>query len=102
MLVHTYTKSCHWFIELLLFLSIRTRRFNSVLQIFICLNREDTEIYLRQGSDSEEEQVDEDDEEEKKELESFKEFLNNQKVKREQQKHSTLPSWGNQGIDNPS
>lgn len=56
--------------------------------------REDTEIYLRQGSDTDEEQeqVDEDDEEEKNELESFKEFLNNQKVKREQQRHSTLPS----------
>lgn len=68
--------------------------FNCILIIFLFLNREDTEIYLRQGSDTEEEeeQVDEDDEEEKKELESFKEFLNNQKVKREQQRHATLPS----------
>lgn len=72
-------------------------RFYHIIQIFFFLNREDTEIYLRQGSDSEEdqEQVDEEDEEEKKELESFREFLNNQKIKREQQRHSTLPSWGN-------
>lgn len=57
--------------------------------------REDTEIYLRQGSDSEEEHdemADEDDAEEKKELESFKDFLTNQKIKREQQRHATLPS----------
>ncbi|XP_045138846.1 GPN-loop GTPase 1-like [Portunus trituberculatus] len=57
--------------------------------------REDTEIYLRQGSDSEEEHdemLDNDDAEEKKELESFKDFLTNQKIKREQQRHATHPS----------
>lgn len=68
--------------------------FNHRFQTFLCLNREDTEIYLRQGSDSEgdQDEVDEEDAEEKKELESFREFLNNQKVKREQQRHAPHPS----------
>ncbi|KAG7163842.1 GPN-loop GTPase 1-like, partial [Homarus americanus] len=54
----------------------------------------DTEIYLTHGSDSEGEGevLDEEDTMEKKELESFQQFLSNQKAKREHQRYNVLPN----------
>lgn len=56
--------------------------------------REDTEIYLTCGDDSEEEkeELDEDDTEEKKEFESFQQFLANQKTKRDLQRKKCTDS----------
>ncbi|XP_042231142.1 GPN-loop GTPase 1-like [Homarus americanus] len=56
--------------------------------------RKDTEIYLTHGSDSEGEGevLDEEDTMEKKELESFQQFLSNQKAKREHQRYNVLPN----------
>lgn len=50
--------------------------------------REDTEILITHVSDSEDEKdnLDEDDTEEKRELDSFQQFLTNQKLKRVQQR----------------